>query len=73
MEETNTIEGGVTGIMKEYVSPAISVPENKGQFAIPAILAALAGAAASAAVKAMLDENFSALDAEPLPACITMA
>ncbi|MBQ4432502.1 MAG: hypothetical protein II877_13440 [Synergistaceae bacterium] len=59
--------------MKEYVSPTVSSREDNGHFAIPAILASIAAVAASAAVKAMFEEDFSALDAEPLPACITTA
>ena len=73
MEEINTLKGGEIGIMKEYVSPTVSSGEGAGHFAIPAILAAAAAAAASYAVKSMFEEDFSAPDAEALQPCITTA
>lgn len=73
MEEIITLKGGEKRIMKEkeYVSPAVSGHSHEGEFIVPAVLAMAAGALASAAVKSVLNDNFSALDVEPLPACIT--
>ena len=73
MEKVITLKGGEIRIMtkKEYVSPTISGRTPEGEFIVPAVLAMAAGALASAAVKSVLKDNFSALDVEPLPACIT--
>ena len=73
MEKIITLKGGVIRIMekKEYVSPAVSGRNHEGEFIIPALAAAIAAAAASAAVKSLMEHDFSALDVEPLPACIT--
>lgn len=73
MEKIVTLKGGERIMTKkEYVSPAVSGHSHEGEFIVPAVLAAAAGFAASAAVKALLNDNFSALDVEPLPACITV-
>ena len=73
MEKIITLKGGVIRIMakKEYVSPAVSGRNHEGEFIIPAIAVAALTAAAVTAAKALVEDNFSALDVEPLPACIT--
>lgn len=73
MEEIITLKGGEIRIMtkKEYVSPTISGRTPEGGFIIPAIAIAAFTAAVVTAAKALAEDNFSALDVEPLPACIT--